>query len=225
MSVLTEIQDLSYGCRSDLNGKKMNVFVLCTGRSGSMTFAKACESIDNFSSGHESRIKFMGRDRVDYPDQHIEVDNRLIWFSGLLEEQFGQKAYYVHLMRNPEAVAKSLNQRWNYNHSIIRAYAETILFKKPEAISDNERLAVCHDYIATVNNNITNYLRDKPNKMTIHLEKIEEQFPAFWKWIRAEGYMEAAINSLNVRHNKDTGNAASNNSTLIRRLNRKLFKK
>ena len=57
----------------------MNIFVLCTGRCGSMTFTKACGHIDNFSSAHESRCGRLGNERLAYPENHIEVDNRLSW--------------------------------------------------------------------------------------------------------------------------------------------------
>ena len=32
----------------------MRVFVLCTGRSGSTTFVRACQHIDNYTASHES---------------------------------------------------------------------------------------------------------------------------------------------------------------------------
>lgn len=56
----------------------MNVFVLCTGRCGSMTFAEACSHAVNYTTGHES-----GRHRrydLKYPADHIEVDNRFPQF-------------------------------------------------------------------------------------------------------------------------------------------------
>ena len=33
----------------------MNVFVLCTGRSGSVTFYNVCKHIKNYTTSHESR--------------------------------------------------------------------------------------------------------------------------------------------------------------------------
>ena len=49
----------------------MNVFVLNTGRCGSMTFVEACRPITNFSSAHESRCAKLGAERFAYPDNHI----------------------------------------------------------------------------------------------------------------------------------------------------------
>ncbi len=45
----------------------MNVFVLTTGRSGSLTFAEACRHISNYSSGHETRVGLIGAERLAYP--------------------------------------------------------------------------------------------------------------------------------------------------------------
>lgn len=55
----------------------MNVFVLNSGRCGSTTFIAACRHITNYSSGHESRATLIGEERLAYPTQHIEADNRL----------------------------------------------------------------------------------------------------------------------------------------------------
>ena len=55
----------------------MNVFVLCTGRCGSTTFACACRHIENYTAAHESRSHLAGPERFAYPEDHIEVDNRL----------------------------------------------------------------------------------------------------------------------------------------------------
>jgi len=104
----------------------MRVFVLCTGRSGSLTFIRACSHITNFSCGHETRSRRLGEDRFAYPDRHIEADNRLAWFPGAMESHFGGDAFYVHLIRNREDTVKSYNRRWIRNGSLIRAYCEGI---------------------------------------------------------------------------------------------------
>ncbi|MHC4834220.1 MAG: hypothetical protein ACYTFH_10095, partial [Planctomycetota bacterium] len=60
----------------------MNVFILSTGRAGSMSFERACSHITNYSAGHETRSGFLGQRRFDYPQNHIESDNRLAWLLG-----------------------------------------------------------------------------------------------------------------------------------------------
>lgn len=66
----------------------MNIFILSTGRCGSTTFIQSCQHITNFSSAHESNIHKIGTDRIVYPQNHIESDNRLSWFLGRLEEHY-----------------------------------------------------------------------------------------------------------------------------------------
>ena len=46
----------------------------------------------------------IGPERLDYPDQHIESDNRLAWYAGRLEKRYGDDAFYVHLKRDRQRV-------------------------------------------------------------------------------------------------------------------------
>lgn len=89
----------------------MNVFVLGTGRCGTVTFIQACRHITNYSSGHESRRKMIV-DRVVYPANHIEADSRLAWRLGMLEQVYGRSAFYVHLTRDRRAVQRSYERKY-----------------------------------------------------------------------------------------------------------------
>lgn len=160
----------------------MNVFVLCTGRCGSVTLSKACTHATNFSSGHESRCNEMGPNRVRYPCQHIEVDNRLAFFLGRLQDAYGDNASYVHLVRDRDATAASFNRRWHRHASIMRAYADQICMSPVR-----DPLAVCLDYVDTTNANIRAFLRDKTRTMNFRMEDHATAFPEFWEWIGAEG--------------------------------------
>lgn len=175
----------------------MNVFVLCTGRCGSTTFAKACQHLTNFTAAHESRSRLAGRARFEYPDNHIEVDNRLSWYLGMLDRYYGDRAYYVHLLRDPEAVARSFALRKDWKHAILTAYHNGIAWGALGA----SRLDVARDYVATVNANISAFLKDKSNVMVFELEKAAEQFPRFLEWIGAEGDLKAACEEITVQHN------------------------
>ena len=174
----------------------MNVFVLCTGRTGSVTFTKACQHIDNFSASHESRVHFLGEERINFPENHIEVDNRMSWFLGKLGARYGDNAFYVHLKRDREATAKSFMNRWKLKGSIIKAYAEGILMSTGQEGKD-----FCLDYVDTVNTNIEYFLRDKSHKMDVHLEDMKTGFVQFWEAIGAEGDLDAALAALAQRHN------------------------
>ena len=174
----------------------MNVFVLCTGRCGSVTFAKACSHITNYSSGHETRVRQPGAQRVAYSANHIEVDNRLAWFLGRLEERYGGDAYYIHLTRDAEATALSFKRRWHLRGSIMRAYAEQIRMTSP-----SDPLAMCRDYVDAVNSNIRAFLKGKPHVMHFAMENAAAQFPEFWDWIQANGDLTAAMAEWDIAHN------------------------
>ncbi len=175
----------------------MNVFVLSTGRCGSLTFNEACGHIVNFSSAHESRARILGDSHFEYPQNHIEIDNRLTWFLGRIDKKYGTEAYYVHLKRDENRTAASYAKR--FGSGIIRGYTKGMMMgKHPKS----KAMEVCLDYCKTVNSNIELFLKDKPHRMTIHLETAQTQFVEFWDWIGAEGNIEPALAEWDTAHNK-----------------------
>lgn len=179
----------------------MRVFILCTGRSGSSAMIKACQHITNYTAGHETQTQEFGADRFDYPEDHIEADNRLTWHLGRLNEEFGEEPFYVHLKRNREAVAKSFMSRFYLPGSMIDAFTEGIHKNPPEKLSIQERKQACLDYVDSVNSNIELFLADKSKSLEIHLETIQEDFQEFWKAIGAKGDLSAALKEFERKHN------------------------
>lgn len=180
----------------------MRVFVLSTGRCGSVTVATACSHLANYTTGHESRGARLGPERTEFPDQHIEVDNRLTWLLGRLARRYdGTDVLYVHLRRDPEAVARSFLKRWGgpQKAGILRAYAHGILQRGPEW-PEERRIDVCRDYVETVTANIETFCAARPS-MTIWLEHAVEEFPVFLDRIGAEGDVQTAVAEFKVRHN------------------------
>ena len=177
-----------------------NVFILGTGRCGTVTAIQACKLITNYTAGHETRTGEIGPERLEYPARHIEADNRLSWFLGRLDEGFGKDAYYVHLKRDPEATARSFSQR--YRRGIIKAYRTGILWKLPRETNPSD---VCRDYVETVHSNIDHFLRDKPNQLTVDLENLAEGFDRLWREIGAEGDLDQAKAILQQTHNQSEG--------------------
>ena len=169
----------------------MNVFVLNTGRCGSVSLNAACNYITNFTSAHESRSSLS----IDYPKNHIEIDNRLSWFLGRLEKKYGDNAKYIHLKRNPDKVANSMLNR--YNKGIMRGYHKRILLFKPGVT----KLEICKDYVHTVNSNIEAFLKNKTYVMEINVENFSEDFKKFWNFIDAQGNLENALKELSKKHN------------------------
>ena len=179
-----------------------NVFVLCTGRCGSVTFATACGHLTNFTAGHETRSNKVGDARLAYPVGHIEADNRLSWHLALLGRRWdGEGTLYVHLRRDPDAVARSYAKRWdsNYRASMVRAFGHGIVMRSKDW-PEEKRVDVARFYADTVNSNIEEFLENRPS-MTVDLETIDIDFPRFLDRIGAEGDRDAAIAEWSVRHN------------------------
>ena len=179
-----------------------NVFVLCTGRCGSVSFTKACEHFTNYTSGHETRHRQTGEARVDFQDHHIEVDNRLAWFLGRLQDKYGDDAFYVHLIRDEQQVAESYDRRWHSHGSLIHGFDQGILRHE---LPNDETAA---ELVRTINENIRCFLRDKSHTMTINLDDIKTQFPEFARRINATGDIEKSLELFGERHNATNKNAA-----------------
>jgi len=149
----------------------------------------------NFDSRHETRIGSIGEERLAYPPDHIEADNRLSWLLGRLEDRFGDDGYYVHLTRDATATAQSFVAR--YGRGIMRAYRIGIIHRASAA---TEPLEMALDYVHTVDRNIAAFLQGKPHVMVVRLEHAKDDFRAFWDWIGATGDLDAALAEWDVRH-------------------------
>lgn len=174
----------------------MNIFILNSGRCGSTTFIKACSHISNYSCAHESLLQKTGDQRLAYPDNHIEADNRLSWFLGRLDETFGDNAFYVHLIRDSRSAARSFARRIDFG--ILQAYEQGILMHQKHPLPAE---AIARDYLDTVNSNIRLFLKDKTRKMDFSLENAQMDFMEFWQRIGAEGDLSAALKEWTIAYN------------------------
>jgi len=202
-----------------------NIFVLNIGRSGSVSFAKACSHITNFTSGHETRSWEIGDGRLLFPPNHIEVDNKLTWMLGSLDKKYGGQAYYVHLIRNRTDVVNSWGRLWNHSFSNVRFFAEGVLSNVPDLISQNEKSAIGEFHYDVANSNIELFLKGKPNAITIRFEDIESGFKQFWLEIGAEGRLDQALAEFAIRYNSQLGSdSVAKKDALFRRgLREKIF--
>lgn len=197
----TDYQKNSNSLIKKEKSKYHNIFVLGTGRCGTVSFVTACKHIENYTASHESRVARLGEDRLNYPENHIEADNRLSWLLGRLDHKFGEDAFYVHLLRDPEATAKSYAKR-QFPGGILRAYGDGILMPRVDsANAEWDAIKIAKDLVDTVTQNINLFLKDKPNVMVIHLEKIDEHFLNFWEAIGAEGEINLALKEIKTPKN------------------------
>lgn len=174
-----------------------HVFVLSTGRVGTVSLTKACKHVKNYTTAHESLSRKMGKNRLDYPEFHIEVDNRLSWILGRLDKKFGKNAFYVHMKRDSEAVAISQLKRRKSQLAILSAFHHGVLKRLDKITLESAR-----DMVLTVNTNIESFLADKPHKMDFQLEKAEEDLPHFFEVIGADVDHSAALMEFSRKHNK-----------------------
>jgi len=158
-----------------------------------MTFAHACEHISNYTSAHESLIDQIGAARFDYPDNHIESDNRLTWHLGQLARKYDDAdVLYVHLRRDPEKIAQSYCKRWNeieFSAAIIPAFANGMVMREKPWPSDM-RLDVCRFYVDTVLANIEEFISSRPH-IDVDLEDDGVSFRNFLTRIGAQGDLDA----------------------------------
>lgn len=184
----------------------MNIFVLSPGRSGSMTFARACSHITNFTSAHESATKELSHERytLKYPDNHIEIDNRLCWFIGTLDKLYGDDAYYVKLNRDRQKLINSFSKRVKLKSGIIRAFAVGIMQQKPMSIPSVGYKWAINNYLTTIDNNIDLLLKHKTNVSYINIDNALDEFIDFWDNIRAEGNLNTALGEFKIIYNKST---------------------
>lgn len=175
------------------------ILVLCTGRCGSTTFARACGHLSGWTTGHETRTHLTGTARFDWPARHIEIDNRLAWLLGRLDRHWGDRAAYVHLTRDPEAVAQSFATR--VHGGILRAYRADILARSLTRTPRAQVIDICRDYVDTVTENILHFLRDKTHVLPMRLETLVQDFDLFCGWAGISGDLTAARAQLAIRHN------------------------
>lgn len=186
----------------------MNVFVLCTGRCGSTAFFQACRHMTNFTTSHEDKRSVLGKARFSYPEDHIAVDYRLAWMLGRLDVAHGQKAFYVHLMRDPVATAASFARMAQIRREATSDLPEWLntmgapvwahMHVQAQKIFPLELVA--EDMVRSINSDIKMFLKDK-QWMPVRLEHIEEDFPEFWGKIGAEGNLDSAMIEWRAKHN------------------------
>ena len=189
----------------------MNIFVLSTGRCGSTTLYNFCKHITNYSSGHESRDNL----NFSYNHHHIEIDNRLSWFLGRLDSKYGDKAFYVHLMRDDKKVAASYEKRFYYKRGISIGYKYNLLSTK--ARNTKKDYEILLDYCQTVNSNISSFLKDKSHVCLINTENFKKDASKFWDFIGAKGDLDIALKEFDIKYNPS-------NDSIIKKIKNFLYK-
>lgn len=158
----------------------MRVFVIGTGRCGSVSFFHACKHITNYTVGNETYNL-----NLEYPDNHIEVNPQLrLCLSKLIRKY--PDSLFVHLIRNENDCVKSLAA---LNHGqVMEAY--TILYP---SITSPSLIETAKVFYECENELICTQLREATYKYTYLLELTEYLFPEFFIRIKARGDLFAAL--------------------------------
>lgn len=180
----------------------MRVFILGTGRCGTTTVARAFKHATNYTAAHESRAAAI-RGRLDYPDGHIEVDNRLAWFLGPLYQRYPD-ALYFHLRRDQAETARSYAERFTSSASIVAAFGYGILQRDTPPSTMGDRLAVSRLAVETAQANIDHFLNGLPEGQRgwLELEQLEACFGRLWHRLGCTGDYDAAVAETRVKHNR-----------------------
>ncbi|WP_127116203.1 sulfotransferase domain-containing protein [Shimia sediminis] len=87
------------------------------------------------TAGHETRVKETYETRLNYPNNHIEADNRLTFFLPQLTEKFGNDAVLVIVVRDRKKIAASYSKRW-FKTNLPKLYSQGILLRDFHENSD-----------------------------------------------------------------------------------------
>lgn len=194
-----------------LDGEAKNIFVLSTGRTATTAFATASSFIPGYTAAHESRSTKPFAERLDYAPNHIEADNRLIFFLAHIEEKFGDDAYYVQLVRSPSEVSKSYSDRWHLSVSIVRAWTHGM--RMIPRIKESEIEGCCRDFVDWANSTLEIFLAKQKNVFRFDVSNAEAEYLRFLTWIGVGDPPPEAVAQWKKRHNKNAKNA----STYIRK--------
>lgn len=167
----------------------MRVFVIGTGRCGSVSFREACRFIKNYTVGHESNCGLL-----EYPDNHIEVNPHIRGLVKKIKNKYpGSK--WIHLIRQPETCIPSLAAM---DRGIIMEYYGRLY---PSVQITPAVMDIAYRFYWQENDLIQvqlNHLVSEYQRMTIELELVKNKWRAFWNWIGAEGDFEASCKSWDV---------------------------
>lgn len=103
-----------------------NIFIISPGRTATYAMSKAFSNVSDYTCAHESRVGFFNDQRINYPDNHIELDNRLSFYLPQLTRKYSKKnSLLVIVNRDRNSIAKSYNKRWR-KINIMKAFSQGI---------------------------------------------------------------------------------------------------
>lgn len=178
----------------------MRVFVIGTGRCGTVTLSRALALQASFSVGHESRAAHF-RDRLFYPDRHIEIDNRLTWFASLLREIYEvNETVFVHMRRDPYEVAMSYAVRYRPG-GLMHAFMHGIIQTTPGRGDYEERLHTALLMVNAIQAQCDLFLQTVPLAVTIDLHAPDSGLKILCEYTGLQSHEEDFVKAMGHVHN------------------------
>ncbi len=168
----------------------MRVFVVGTGRCGSVTFYQACSHMTNFSSGHET-LATQKIGCLNYPDDHIECSPPLLLSAPALIKAYPD-AKWIHLVRERESCIKSLEGQ--VAESLKRFAGQWWLRQKPEPKS---AAPVFYDTCI----GLAEALLPRDRMLVVQMESAYQSWEEVWAFLGAQGNFEASRNEWLKKYN------------------------
>lgn len=179
----------------------MRVFVVGTGRCGTVTFSKACRHISNYTSAHERMAQQPAvANRLKIPDNHIEVDPHLFYYLASIIQKYPD-ALFIHLTRDVDKVTRSQIRRPSTRTRGIGPLVSVCLQQNYWKMNDSHRREAIKFLVSSTIDNIRAILKTADNVAEVCIDDLHEWFPSFWKSIDAEGDLERAVAECKIKHN------------------------
>lgn len=169
----------------------MRVFITGSGRCGTSTCYQACRHITNFTCGHESRVAYYAGDRLEYPEQHIEVGSHLLFLAGQLQLRYPD-AQWIVLRRRKELCVPSLASQCP---EAMRGFAQLAL---QYTVPPEDLRPIADLYYDEVYARCQRFFPQAP---VLWLRELPEKWPGVWALIGAEGDLAASCAEWDRRYN------------------------
>lgn len=170
----------------------MRVFVLSTGRSGTLTISRAFAHADNYTTDHEGLFPHY------VPAGYLSSDSRWVWLLGYLHETYPD-ARYIHLLRDRGAVALSFARRCSVPGEAPGAWRFGVHLLNDRVVAADPVAGAAHLW-DIINANVRTFLEGRPHRV-VWIEQLAEAMPELWAWLGATGDLDAAVAEAAVRHN------------------------
>lgn len=165
----------------------MRVFVAGPGRCGTVTFAKACKHVTNYTAAHERQRGL--NPPWTTPDGHIEVDPRLTWHARSLVSEYPESLWVI-LDRDRDRTALSFARR----ATTMTAWRRLSTYDAPNAV-----LGAMH-YVEFIYDYLDMAI-PKDRRLWLTTPVSESEARMFWDRIGAEGDFGKFAAALGQVHN------------------------